>query len=83
MSKVVGQRWVRFGNSDETRVGVTCCEDAKLRIAALEETNRLLRSLANNINPHVEGGLVIVFQDEAIKLNYCPVCGDKYPKATK
>lgn len=83
MSKVVGQRWVRYGGSDETLVPVTCCEEARLRVAALEETNRLLRALANNINPHVEGGLILVYQDGPMKVNYCPVCGEKYRGAAK
>lgn len=54
-----------------------------MRISDLEETNSLLRALANHINPHVEGGLILVYQDGPMKMNYCPACGEKYKKATE
>lgn len=84
MSRVVGKHWVRYGNSDETEVDVTCCEDARAKLLDLMEFEDNIRKVNNHFNPRISMGMVFVHAGLLrIPLNYCPVCGDKYSEEGK
>ena len=78
MSKIVGQRWVVF-QGNEVKRNVTCCEDAKWKVEQLFQLDEYIRKINTIINPRSNGYINIVYENTGkFKLNYCPVCGNKY-----
>jgi hypothetical protein len=83
MGRVIGKREIVF-QGNEVEVNYTCCQHAKWEIENLRESFKKLATMREIINPPVYFGnteiKIVGLVDNSFKLNYCPICGEKYGK---
>ncbi len=78
--RLMGQKYVRYGGSDEALVDYTCCDDAKEKIERYHRTHQIVGDLLDHMRPEISAGFIVSYRPAKLELNFCPVCGTSYKK---
>lgn len=77
--EVCKERTAYQGNEVERKV--MCCEYSQRVITRFERLEGALCAIADIIRPDYSAYLRVMTPYPRLKLNYCPICGDKYKEA--